>query len=224
MGVLPVIAIGGAAANYAKAKREYDEAVAERDAMLAALNISADYIQDREDRFDELLEQGEAETDGNSPVQSIQVSSVVRVGNLVGKLFRANVTLILSNTSDDKNYYITDLQATPRIFGEETRGYVAKTNVQFTLKPGESKEIQLGGGKTSLDGATLDRLRKAICEACGKKLITSCGKINLTGIAETDVVFNYGNGLTYAGSTPAKYRGIASVLRYCGEAFYPSEY
>ena len=224
MSILSYLAIGGAFANYRKAKKAYDEAKAEEQAALSAINLSSDYEAKRDEQYEQLLQQGTTESDGNSRLQNVQVAAIIRVGNLVGSFFKANISLIFSNTSKTASYNIFGIKAQGNILGEYLRGYEASTNVTINLKAGESKEIELGGASTSLDGATLDKLRNTICEACGKKLITSCQKINIQNIGYADVEFKYGSGTTYAGETRAAYRGIPCVVRYCGEAFYPNKY
>ena len=223
MSPISFLAIGTAFANFFKAKKAYEDALEEQQTILEAVNIQQDYKDERDEQYENLMDKSENEITSDGRLQAVSISPIVKVGNLVGNIFRAQLCLVFTNTSSNRSYNIRNLKANARVFGEALRGYMPTASYNFNLNAGETKEIELVGAKTSLDGATLEKLRNSICAAAGKKLITSCPKINIDGIADADVEFYYGSGTTYAGNQRATYRNCKGLLRYMGEAFFPSE-
>lgn len=218
MGVLSIIGTGVAFANYRKAKAERDALVEQKEALLAAI---ATYKDKRYDMTETALE-----TINNNSVSypdGLQVSSILRVGNLVGKVMRAKKSLVITNVSG-KTYVIVNPDLSCKVFdkgvGFEKDGL---PNEQITIAPGQTIEIS---SENSIAGfantETLAKLRDYICEQSGKKYITSCGKISLDGIETADIKFSWQENKDVA---PDKWKvaawlGKPGVLRYCMEAFY----
>ena len=82
-------------------------------------------------------------------------------------------------------------------------------------------EISLPSGISALyneDKKNINgELRDLICDAAGKKLITSCPKISIDGGVTADIRVDWGDDKV------ALSRGVKGVLRYCMEAFYPKD-
>lgn len=222
MNPLSFIAIGTAFANFFKAKKKYEDALAEQQTILEAVNLPQDYKDERDEQYENLMDKPENDTTSDGRLQAISISPIVKVGNLVGNIFRVQLSLVFTNKSSDRSYNIRNIKANARILQEGVRGYYPSAQYNFNLKAGETKEIEFAGAQTSLDGASREELKNAICVAAGKKLITSCPKTNVPDIASADVEFEY-SGMSYAGSQRATYRQCNGLLRYMGEAFYPSE-
>ena len=225
MNVLSIVGTGAAWLNYRKAKREYEAVKEKHDALVAAVNT---YNETKYNEYDASA----PETKVQGFPDGILVSSVLRVGNLVGKMFRAQASIVLSNTSDVP-YYIGKVMAGCYIFDQvvtlyklnlsEQKGEELKQEVVVdkVIAPGETISVDMPKGITALTPEGMDELRATICAANGKKLITSCPKTNIeTGCETADIKVDwdpassgvYGNNTGYVLKKPG-------VLRYVGEAF-----
>ena len=255
MNILGLIGTGAAFVNYRKAKNELAELTARKDTLCTALGTYQQYAdqqkRDAEERllydYEQSIIAAEAAIDYVDNPSDLQVTSVLRVGNLVGKYYRAQCSLVFSNTSDHDYYvgfgevecYFKDAIFATGIW-ESNFNYKNK----WTRIPA-GQTVEIGYSKTVYKAnEQLDELRQYICNYCGKKLITSCPKVSIDDMVEsatilfrwvTDIdnvpedegdVINrnevYNGGDVKRKWTVAKtacYRNKPGVLRYCGEAF-----
>ena len=228
---LGLLAIGGAWLNYRKAKAEYEALKEKQETLQAAVDT---YNLEKNEKYDEWEYKylyGVDEVEENNRPDGIEVSTVLRVGNIVGKIMRVHGSVVMTNTSNQTIlinkvaarwflfnqyiYIIEDLKSTKE---SEQSVYVGKY-----IKPGDTLEVQLqkgyasfvSGDEESFGEDLMPKLRETICEACGKKLITSCPKVSIEGLEKANFKVWWGNDnhSFYTNSKPG-------VLRYCGEAFY----
>lgn len=214
--------------KYKAAKAEY-EALLEKQAGLQA--AVASYNSSKLDSY--LAYMAKDEPDNIYP-EGVFVTTVLRVGNCVGKLMRVHNALIFTNTSNN-TYYIGRCYADSKIGDYPVLVYkVGSSTYQrdqvgygSELAPGQSIEVYLPHGVSSLvDPETGDRkmdyLRDLICAAAGKKLITSCPKISIDGAQTANIRFAWNTkeeGIKHT----CILRNKPGVLRYCGEAYYPKD-
>lgn len=217
MSILGSIGLFAAIANYRKAKKTYDDAVERQETLQAAIDS---YTQDRDSKYDALLE--DTYSDPNSPLQGVLATTILRIGNLVGKYCRIHVCVVLTNTTEN-TYSIMSTEAVTRVFGaivsadEDQKAYSG-----YLLQPGETHEFYLPAAIGMIaDEATRDELREAICTANGKSLITSCPKTTINGIETADIALEWRAANGAGSAKRARYVNKAGVLRYCGEAYYP---
>lgn len=218
--------IGTAAAwlNYKKAKAEYEALQEQQDGLMAAIEA---YDQTK----GEMLA-GQIDVQSMDMPSGVEITSILRVANLVGKMFYAQPSVVLMNTSSN-DYWIRTVYCSCFIFdtpvliytltwdglfadSEQTKGYVA---VNDYLRAGETKEIVFDKGLSALLPEQMSELRQLICDATGKKLITSCPKVSIgsDGAAEKasiKVVWSDDEHVLKNGITERK----PGTLRYCGEA------
>ena len=218
MNPFSIIGTGVAFANYKKAKAERDALVEKKEALVAAITTYKDKRWDMTETALKMINDNNVEyPDG------LQVSSILRVGNLVGKVMRAKKSLVISNIGS-KTYVIVNPDLSCKVFDEGV-GFVKDglPNEQIIIAPGQTIEVS---SKNSIAGFAnteiLAKLRDYICEQSGKKYITSCGKISLDGIETADIMFSWQENKDV---TPDKWKvaawlGKPGVLRYCMEAFY----
>ena len=200
MGLLSIIGTGAALLNYKKAKQEYETVAGEIDSLEKALYAAHDERL-KEEEFEKEL-QAELDTvklDEVDNPEALKVSTVCKVANLVGRLARARVQLVITNTGA-KTYYIaspsvlcsvfenpivtTDVKVSQRLVDgewEDVMGTPEEMRYKIMpIQPGETKVIDFPKQIIGAEDGVFDRLRKIICHACNQKLITSCGKINIT--------------------------------------------
>lgn len=211
---LGIIATGAAFLNMRKRKKEYEELVEKREGLVAAINA---YNSSSYDAYINSIDTKETEAPAG-----VTVTTLLRVANLVGKLMRVRASIILTNTST-KPIYIHSVAADCKIFGEYV--YVVASDGSkvgqeiidlVELKPGETQEFQLRKGISSFE--SIGRLREAICTAAGKRLITSCPKLNLEGVEQADVRIQWDTREDLATIKEWRVIGKPGTLRYCGEA------
>lgn len=173
--------------------------------------------------------------DENTFVPGMLFSSMLRVGNLVGNLFRAQSSVVFTNNgSKDVILYEIRLECTVLdcpvvMFDFKKKDNQVDQRIWYNkvIKSGETLEFVFPGGITSLardEEIVTKELRQMICEAAGKKLITSCPKLNIDGGIKYDLKFDWAyadQGITY--KRDCYTFGRPGVLRYCGEAFYPEK-
>lgn len=218
MNPFSIIGTGAAFLNYRKAKAEYDALIDKKKALEDTIKT---YQKERFGMTKDALET--IDDNSVSYPDGLQVSSVLRVGNLVGKVMRAKKSLVISNIGR-KTYVIVNPDLSCKVFdkgvGFEKDGL---PNEQIIIAPGQTIEVS---SKNSIAGfentETLAKLRDYICEQSGKKYITSCGKISLDGVETADIMFQWQENKDVA---PDKWKvaawlGKPGVLRYCMEAFY----
>ena len=218
MNILSTIVTAIAVVKYMKVLKEYNTAANENDENKELVMLAIETYQTQQNKLKDKYETKiETETDGNSRLSSIQVSYILRVGNLVGKYCNAQMTLVISNTSTDRTYYLSEFKAQPTI-----KGYLAGTIFKNTntiyIRPTETVEVPFG--RMVLANFDMDMLRNLVCEKAGKKLITSCPKTTIEGVTTADIEFEYVGEGKAGVPTRAIYNGVDGILRYCGEAFY----
>ena len=91
------------------------------------------------------------------------------------------------------------------------------------LQPGETLEIGFPGGTTGIVNKNgqnnIGELRQLVCDACGKKLITSCKSVSIEGVEKADIQILWGERQGIANEI-ARYIGLPGILRYMNEAYY----
>ncbi len=218
MNIFSIIGTGAAFLNYKKAKANYEALKEQFDALQAAVQT---YNYHKYDEYAEHID-----TKPIDLMPGVHMTTILRVGNLVGKnIFRAQTSIVLSNTSDS-TYHIHNAIAECMVLKtyvnmfEVNGGQISqRIIVNRDLQPGETMEITLPGGVSSWDETKLGELRDLICQAAGKKLITSCPKLNIENGATGDIQVQWSLGEDSVKT--ARTIGLPGVLRYCGEAFYP---
>ena len=224
--------IGTAAAwwNYRKAKQEYDELKEKQEGLQAVIRLYE--LTKKNEIYEELAKQID-----EMPVeymQGVQMTTILRVGNLVGKRFRAQASVVLTNTGDTE-YYIHNVEAICYIHGRVASvfkldvwspsdvrvNYLSQAKkVGAYLKPGETMEIELAGGQCAFPKEEHEQLKDDICNAAGKRLITSCQFTNVDDVENADILVTWSD--TKDSEQHKAYREkVPGLLRYCMEAFYP---
>lgn len=231
MAGLGIIATGAALLNYRKAKSEYDSLVEQRDGLMAAYDSISLAIE----RYNKNKDKVELPDINDKPNASFPdgfyVTTELRVANLVGKFMKARTSVYFVNNSDQTvkilsvEAYCTLLGQVVQMLGkiidgaEEIKQVKKFGNAMYggmlEIAPGTTIEVQLDGGISGL--ADMGALRQIVCDAAGKKLITSCPKINIQDVMTADYSIWWTDGKqpnmlnTYRLNVPG-------VLRYCGEA------
>ena len=223
-----IVGLGAALVNYKNAKKEYDMLDEQYEGMMAAVatyesNKLNAYIDSQDERPNDIPE-------------GLLFSTTLRVGNLVGKMFRCQTSLVITNVSKQP-YYVGYASAecnvldcpvivsSSKLLTEGNKQIPQEVNYGKYIAPGETVEIKMPAGISVLvDKETGDyitgKLRDMICEACGKKLITSCPKVTLEKTQKADILFKWREGET-GELKVCNILGRLGALRYCGEAFYP---
>ena len=207
--------------NYKRRLSEYAKYVDDEDTVLVKLAMNT-YAAQQEALRKQYENQTNFQGDNNSPLAGVCVSYILRVGMLVGKKMTIQPTLVLTNTTKDKTYYLSKFNAGFHIQNKSLNYVFENKNQSVVLRPGQTETIQLDGVKNQelLGKEAMDDLRTLICSKNGKKLITSCPKTTIENETTGRVQFEY-LGIAGAGAaTTAKYYDVIGVLRYCGEAYY----
>lgn len=213
MNIFSGIGLFAAWRNYNKAKAEYKALVERRETLLSAIQTYSQYNEKlHEGRMDrEELEYLKAlaaikDDNVNNP-EDLQVTTILKVANLVGDKLKAKIILVFSNTSETESYYIYNgavvcyFNNSPVIEDSFNISGAYYEYEPLCIKPGET--VEFGLEKKIYKLPIIEDLRDAICEAAGKRLITSCPKTNLTDGQETaDILYTWGTGLP----TPAELR------------------
>lgn len=245
MNIFSGIGLFAAWRNYNKAKAEYKALVERRETLLSAIQTYSQYHDklhegqmDREEL--EFLKALAAIKDDNvNNPEDLQVTTILKVANLVGDKFKAKIMLVFSNTSETESYYIYRGSAicyfdnSPIIEDSFDIPGPEYKYEPLCIKPGET--VEFGLEKKIYKLPIIEDMRDAICEEAGKKLITSCPKTNLTDGQETaDILYTWGTtaptpsvlrndkGGKYTAYMPivrgvANYKQKPGVLRYCME-------
>ena len=223
MNLVGAIGTAAAYANYRSAKAEYEALKEQQDGLVAAVQTY------NSSKYDEYINQ---QADSNNEIpDGVKTTTILRVGNLVGSVFRVQPSVILSNTSN-KTYYIRSVSA--RFFFQELPILIHSLKwdgfdfdfdklsdsiiVDADLLPGQTREIQFEKGLSVLTKEGMEQMRDLICNAAGKKLITSCPKLSIENVEKANIKVTY----TEDGENQAKtyfYNEKPGVLRYCGEAY-----
>ena len=215
MAGLGIIATVGAFANFKRRKKELNALIEKRDALVAVINT---FNNTKYDPYIDTID-----TKPTEKPDGVSVSTLLRVANLVGQLMYVRASVILSNTSDH-SYFIHYVAAECKLYGldvavKNLRGITIpqKEIKTFELKAGDTLEIQLPKGISTI-GDYMGRLRDDICSAAGKRLITSCPKLNLEGIEQADIMVDWSDNNSFSGTQNWRIQGKPGILRYCGEA------
>ena len=174
--------VGTAAAwmNYRKAKAEY-EALQEQYEAAQAAALSYQY-----DRYTGT----NIDTKPNDKPDGVEYTGLLRVANVVGKMFRAQASIMMTNTSKN-TYYIRYAQIDTffdnlpvLIYKLDWNGLVPSGSHQVPqnvlvdkyIKPGETLEIKFEGGLSALPDEQMADMRDLFCAVAGKELVTSITK------------------------------------------------
>lgn len=232
--MLGFIGTMAAFANYCKKKAAYNELNDRYEALKDAVST---YNNTKLDQYAETIQ-----TYDIVAPDGLQFSTILRVGNLVGKLFRVQTSVVLTNTSGN-TYYIGSVSAVCSVLGCPVNVYALKifedserrkqtVEVNKYIAPGETMEIKLPCGISSLvdknGNSLMDDFRKIFTEAYGVKLITSIPKQfsvisnpnKPIADAEYKIMWKAKAGEDFQ-VWAGKSRNI--VLRYMTEAFYPTD-
>ena len=244
--------------NYQNAIKRYNDLVEYKEGLQAAMrayNIGKydDYLlrhlpDSRPDYMTEeewlnfkldhdLLFKGGIDEQPNDIPPSLMWSTLLRVGNLVGKMFRCQASVFFTNVGKEA-IFIDSVQLTNfvldmpvKVFSldvdyadlskdVQTPEVKQVSNSSQRVYAGDTVEIMLPGGISSF-GDKNSELRDLICKANGKKLITSCPKTSIVDGIKTDMICYWHT----AGEPKKRFYTIGKpgALRYCGESFYPSD-
>ena len=228
--------------NYNKAKSEYDALIEQRDGLMAAYDAISvavnEYNKHKDDPdYGKIVDTGLKDIDTKPNAEfpdGFYVTTILRVGNLGGKLMRARTSVVFVNNSDEAvtlvsaeaeckvlDYPIIIISAGLKDHGRQIpqiKKFGGPDGIGLlTIMPGSTVEIQFDGGVSALQD--MSKIRNFVCEAAGKKLIISCPKMNITDGEKADYSIywrsNKQKGLMHT------YRiGVPGVLRYCGEAVF----
>lgn len=226
---LGLFAIGTAWLNYRKAKAEYEALEEKQQALQAAVDTYnmekyADYDEHRDQMYgkEEPNERPERSTD-----ERFMVSTILRVGNMVGKYMRVRGEIVMTNltnrpifvNSANVMWWIMG-QRIPVIEGGLVNGeqkWEQSLKIGKWLLPGETQGWEFEKGISAM--ADMGALRDAICEAAGKRLITSCQKISIEGLESACFKVSWRD--ESMDSTTSFYtNNQPGVLRYMMEAYY----
>lgn len=225
MATVGLIGTGLAYLNLKKAENEYNALVDQQDALIAALETM---------RAGKNYE--EKDWEDPNPIDlmpGVSVTTILRVGNLVGPFLKTKASVVISNTGSESYYiksvtatcYVLDLQVIPvDIQSGEVKNQTVAVNKM--IQPGEVMEIGLPGGTSAIvtkEGENkLPELRQMVCDAAGKKLVTSIWyNFNIDGGEKADIRIDWSHDETNNIKRHVTMRK-PGVLRYCGEAFYPN--
>lgn len=226
-----IVATGAAFLNYRSAKQDYDALVEKRDGLLSAVKMFNS--QKDSDYLNYLDEQQEAQA--ITFPDDVKVVAVLRTAYLVGKMFRCIASLVFTNLSD-KTYYISACGATCWVLDEpiivkdldkalsyfplqvEAETIPQRTDKGFTLRPSETVEISFGKGVSAV--TDMGALRQMVCDACGRRLITSCGKTSIEGGIKANIWYKWEELID--GKVDGKVKNVSiaqkpGVFRYCME-------
>lgn len=213
-----LIAVIPAYRQYQAAINRYNDLVEYKEGLAAAIrayNIGKNETYLLEHMVDEKP---------NEEAPGLLLAPMLRVGNLVGKLFRVQASVVMTNTSSSPiplskisvECSVLDVPINVYSFKESDNKVAQTVTPHKQIAPGETIEIKLPGGISSL-GDLNGKLRDLICEAAGKKLITSCPKTSIDDGIKADIRYWWGD------NKQCYMIGKPGVLRYCGEAFYPKD-
>ena len=212
--------------KYKQAKAEYEELKEHVETVRAAVQTYNYH------KLDEYLEATTPDEKPNERPAGLCINTLLRVGNLVGKAMRAQTTVIISNTSKTP-FYVSKIMVEPKLWDDYVRMFDGvftgakevkpEVEVNRIIEPSETVEINVAKGISALPD--MGKLRDLFCAAAGKKLITSCPKINIEDGTEKADIRMWWRGVKDnkpVGETKQMYvLGLPGIVRYCLEAFYP---
>ena len=222
---LGIVATGAAFLNYRSAKRDYEDLVEKRDGLVAAVQM---FNSGKDAEYIEQLEQEYAANAVSYP-EDVKCTAILRTAYLVGKLFRCVASVIITNLSNktyqignvgatcwvlDQPIYVYDLSGALKTLSSDAKQVPQNKAANITLQPNETVEIPLAGGVSAV--ADMGALRQMVCDAAGKKLITSCPKISIENGIKVNIDYTW----RAEGETDwhkAVYKQLNGVFRYCME-------
>lgn len=214
MNPLSIIGTGIALVKYRKARNEYEQLKERKDTLEAAI---ATYNDFKESEVYPEVEKIYKTNEITYP-DGLLVTSVLKVANLVGKIFYAKPALVVTNTTN-KKFVLFDIDVTCSIFGEVV-GSSDKFVFPYSIEilPNETVDIYSNKSKAGfVNPETIGRLRDEICALNGKKLITSCGKTNVDGIETAHISFQWSQAGEKGEAKKAEWMAKPGLLRYCME-------
>lgn len=225
MAVTGIVATGAAFLNYRSAKKDYDALVEQRDGLLSAVKM---FNSQKDEEYIEQLQKEYAASEISFP-EDVKCTAILRTSYLVGKLFRCLASVVITNLSD-KTYQIgrvaadcfvqgvpvivKDLDAALSSFSTDAKTVKQEAGANITLRPNETAEIHIAGGVSAVPD--MGALRQMVCDACGKKLITSCPKVSIENGIKADILYTWREDGEKDWHT-AKVMQKNGVFRYCME-------
>ena len=235
-----LIAAVPAFTQYKKAINHYNNLVEHQEALVTAVGTYNFHKMD-----DYYLSHLTNEKQDN-PVPGLLIAPMLRVGALVGKLYRCQASVVMTNTSDRAIEFSPGFSIENVLCDEPVKVYKVewggfwhfmdfneipipqKTTKPFRIKPGQTLELMITGGISGMDGDKLENVRQMIYAATGVGIITSCPKVSIENGVRTDVRFHWyyvddiHDGIAW---NKKEYYGVGlqGILRYCGEVYWPEE-
>ena len=167
----------------------------------------------------------EGEEDGyyypNAEKSDLKVYGLLRIGNMAGVLNRAALTVYITNESESTSYLLRKVGADVYLLNEKV-GFKKdqEKEINVSIAPGQTVPIQFANTECYMkDKAHRERIRKEITTKCGKKLVTSCPKVDLGNLADIDVNLEWQPRNGAGTPVKARYTNKPCEVRYCGEAF-----
>ena len=227
MGLLTgIVATGAAFVNYRNAKRDYEALVEKRDGLLSAVQM---FNSGKDEVYIEQLQKEYAAQEISFP-DDVKVTAILRTSYLVGSMFRCVASVVLTNLSD-KSYEIGTVAADCFVLGtpilvkdfdraisymsaKEAKDVPQSIGANLTLQSGQTAEIPFKGGVSAVPD--MGALRQFVCDACGKRLITSCPIVSIEDVIKADILYKWREVGEKEWHT-AKYTQKNGIFRYCME-------
>lgn len=225
---LGIVATGAAYLNYRGAKRDYDNLVEKRDGLLSAVKM---FNSGKDEDYIKQLEREYTLKYKTSYPDDVKCRAILRTSYLVGKVFRCVASVVFSNLGD-KTYEIGNVSAEcwvqdvpvivkdidyalANLFTDPTAPVVPQsTDAKATLKPCETLEVSFHGGISAVPD--MGALRQMVCDAAGKKLVTSCPKISIEDGIKANIAYRW-REVGEKDWHRAEYKQLNGVFRYCME-------
>lgn len=194
-------------------------------AIEAIKNQIENYIKQQQENWEYWNGQNPREEEFDTIPDGLVISYVLYIGNLVGKKGSLRFDLAISNTSKDKKYVISNIQAQPSIGGAQLWYYFSNDG-SYIIGPGETHSIYVGSAKSVefTSEGNIESIRNLVCKKCGKKLITNCPKITISDVTTSRISFDYTGIASAGGGVYVKLGDVKGLLRYVKEAYYPKNY
>ena len=192
---LGVIGTAAAWLNYRKAKQELDALKEKRDEV----NASVLSLWGQNTYYDVT---NSIETKANDMPEGVEYAAMLRVGNVVGKMFKARVSLTLTNTGKNTYYikntivdtFFDNLPVTIYKTGwVGTQKVQSNTAVDKYLKPNGTITIEYESGISGLPDEQMKKMRELICAVAGTSPVTNILKpVNIIDGIKSDIWVNWG--------------------------------
>ena len=211
--------------NYRKVKANLEEVEELRDTIITGLKTYQQYMEELNEWQQEIKLQAELDAikvdEVNNP-DGLQVTTILRVANLVGRYYKAKISVLFSNTTKDQVFQIEEISSTcyfeNQVIASEDYVYLTADEVKnsmpyilvFTKEMYEKWKRQnaldtilINPGQTverGFDTQTYkipelaEKMRDYITEYCGTRLITSCLKVSIDNkIENANIMFTWRN-------------------------------